>query len=367
MLRLGVTRPLYNIGSRSKTTTTAIQHVDSTSEEYQFLQKSQTPMLHFQPSLPRLPIPNLNKTCERYLAAQRPLLNDTAFAQTERIVNEFRTNEGPKLQTLLKASDKANKHTSYISAPWFEAYLSDRKPLPINYNVALIFKPDTRKEYNDQLLRTTNLVISSLRFRQSLLNQILKPEVYHLNARKSDTETYHAITRMAPSIISTYVSYAFSAFPLDMSQYNGLFGSTRIPVPGTDRIQRTSDTRHIVVMKNGQLFSVDVLGENGTIESPTTILERLKVINGQSVAVPEYPLGVLTSENRDTWAGLRKHLVNTGNEKSLNEIDTALICVCLDDGSVDVEAPVPMIRQMMSGDGVNRLSIILYICFFTFY
>lgn len=359
MFRVSAARPLRTFGSRAKATATIGQHVDPTSEEYQFLQKSQTPMLHFQPSLPRLPIPNLNKTCERYLAAQRPLLNDSAFAQTERIVNDFRTTEGPKLQSLLKAHDKANKHTSYISAPWFEAYLSDRKPLPINYNVALVLNPDTRPEYNDQLLRTTNLVISSLRFRQSLQNQVLKPEVYHMNAKKSDTDTYHAITRMAPSIISTYVSYAFSAFPLDMSQYGGLFGSTRIPESGTDRIQRTSDTRHIVVMKNGQMFSVDVLKEDGSIESPATILERLKVINGQSIAVPEYPLGVLTSENRETWAGLRKHLVDTGNEASLNEIDTALICVCLDDGTVDVDAPVPMIRQMMAGDGVNRFDAIL--------
>lgn len=361
MLRKSAIRPLqlqqhFGSSHRSKATATIApqHHVDTASEKYQFLHKHQTPMLHFQPSLPRLPIPNLNKTCERYLAAQRPLLDDAAFAQTERIVNDFRTKEGPKLQTLLKASDKANKHTSYISAPWFEAYLSDRQPLPVNYNVALILKPDTRAEYNTQLIRTTNLVISSLRFRQSLLNQVLKPEVYHLNARKSDTDTYHAITRMAPSLISTYVSYAFSAFPLDMSQYSGLFGSTRIPETGTDRIQRTADTRHIVVMKNGQLFAIDVLTENGTIESPTTILERLRVINSQSVAAPEYPLGVLTSENRDTWAALRKHLVNTGNGASLHTIDSALICVCLDDGSLVEEDLVPMSKQMMAGDGVNR-------------
>lgn len=311
-------------------------------------------MHHFQPSLPRLPIPNLNKTCERYLAAQRPLLDDASFARTEHLVNEFRTNDGPKLQSLLKSFDKANKHTSYISEPWFEAYLSDRKPLPINYNVALIMKPDPRKEYNDQLLRTTNLVISTLRFRQSLLNKVLKPEVYHMNAKKSDTDTYHAITRMSPSIISTYVSYAFGAFPLDMSQYTGLFGATRIPEPTTDRIHRTPNTRHIVVMKSGHLFSVDVLSESGTIAAPLEILERLQVINSQSLVAAEYPVGVLTSENRSTWAGLRRHLENTGNETALNEIDSALICVCLDDGVLNEEEPVPMVKQMMAGDGANR-------------
>jgi carnitine O-palmitoyltransferase 2 len=52
-------------------------------ESYQYLQKGKLPMLFFQNSLPRLPIPDLEKTCQRYLDAQRPILTDEEFHTTE--------------------------------------------------------------------------------------------------------------------------------------------------------------------------------------------------------------------------------------------------------------------------------------------
>lgn len=233
------------------------------SDSYQYLQKSETPMLHFQPSLPRLPIPKLEKTCERYLAAVKPLLNDSSFASTSAIVDQFRQGEAPQLQKLLLQHDKQNKHTSYISEPWFDMYLKDRAPLPINYNPLLMFKPDERPEYNNLLIRASNFIISSLRFRRSLKENLLKPEVYHMNPKKSDTKTYQKVIQLCPTKISTYVSYAFNAFPLDMSQYQGLFGATRIPELGKDRIYQESDTKHLVIIKDGHFFAMDVLDEQG--------------------------------------------------------------------------------------------------------
>lgn len=38
--------------------------------------------------------------------------------------------------------DKQNKHTSYISKPWFDMYLSDRKSLVLHYNPFIAFKLD---------------------------------------------------------------------------------------------------------------------------------------------------------------------------------------------------------------------------------
>lgn len=119
--------------------------------------------MHFQPSLPRLPIPDLSKSCERYLNAQKPLISKEEFSLLVKRVNDFELNAGIVLQKELKQLDSKNKHTSYISAPWFEMYLKDRKPLPINYNPFLVFIDDPKTEYNDQLVRSTNLLISSLR------------------------------------------------------------------------------------------------------------------------------------------------------------------------------------------------------------
>ena len=51
----------------------------------------------------------------------------------------------------LKANDKANKHTSYISAPWYDMYLKDRRPVMLNHNPFMSMKDDPRPEYNNQV------------------------------------------------------------------------------------------------------------------------------------------------------------------------------------------------------------------------
>lgn len=119
--------------------------------------------MHFQPSLPRLPIPELSKTCARYLRAQRPLLDDNEYARLEKIVKNFEANEGLQLQKELIHKDSQNKHTSYISEAWFDYYLKDRSPLPFNVNPGIVVNYDPKPAFNDQLVRSTNLVISSLK------------------------------------------------------------------------------------------------------------------------------------------------------------------------------------------------------------
>lgn len=247
-------------------------------EAYQLLQRSILPTYYFQKSLPRLPIPALDATCNRYLAAQQPLLDDKAYVNTQTLVDNFQNEIGKTLQQLLIEKDKKEKHTSYISEPWFDMYLKDRTPLPVNYNPLLMMKPDEKKEYNEQTLRATNMIISSLRFMKSLRIGVLEPEVFHLNPAKSDNEKFRRVAKMAPTKIATYVAYAFKAFPLDMSQYHGLFGATRIPEEGKDRIYTVDNPKHIVVMMKGHVFAVDVLDASGNIEEPSVIYSRLKKV-----------------------------------------------------------------------------------------
>lgn len=50
--------------------------------------------MHFQAGLPRLPVPKLEDTCKRYLASQKPILSDDAYAQTAKLVKDFEAKEG---------------------------------------------------------------------------------------------------------------------------------------------------------------------------------------------------------------------------------------------------------------------------------
>jgi carnitine O-acetyltransferase len=65
-----------------------------------------------QDKLPKLPIPDLELTCQRYLKALKPLQSPREHAETTRAVREFLRNEGPELNEKLKKYAEAR--TSYI-------------------------------------------------------------------------------------------------------------------------------------------------------------------------------------------------------------------------------------------------------------
>lgn len=321
--------------------------------EYQFMQRSKIPTMHFQKSLPRLPIPKVELTCERYLAAQRPLLTDEGFRKTQSNVNHFQHTSGRLLQDMLKNYDRLNKHSSYISEFWFDSYLSDRKPIPINYNPVLVMHKDEKPEFNDELVRACNLIISSLRFYRALKSGLLEPEVFHLNPKKSDTQNFRNVCSNLPDLISWYGAYLYKAYPLDMSQYPSLFGTTRIPETDKDRLVNTQFSKHITVQYKNHFYAFRVLADSDEILPPEQILARLKFILEDSVVKCEFPVGVLTTLERNKWATLRHLLGDNGNEHTLKMIDSALFNVCIDSEDLK-DDPYAITRNFLHGDGENR-------------
>lgn len=65
-----------------------------------------------QDSLPKLPIPELEQTCKKYLTALRPLQGHREHADTKYAVQEFLKKDGPELQK--KLQEYAVGKTSYI-------------------------------------------------------------------------------------------------------------------------------------------------------------------------------------------------------------------------------------------------------------
>lgn len=62
--------------------------------------------------LPKLPIPELDSSMQKYLAALKPLQSSREHAETSQAVEEFLKSEGPELQEKLKKY--ATGKTSYI-------------------------------------------------------------------------------------------------------------------------------------------------------------------------------------------------------------------------------------------------------------
>ena len=89
-----------------------------------------------QDELPRLPIPDIDDTCTRFLETVRPLLDADAFVQTEQAVQRFLapTGEGRALQQALLEYDREDGRNSYIEDFWDAAYLDPTDPVVLNVN-----------------------------------------------------------------------------------------------------------------------------------------------------------------------------------------------------------------------------------------
>ena len=87
-------RALYTNFPRSVTTPCSVSSsttplVAASDRDERYIQYSKVPTLHFQPSLPRLPVPKLADTGRRYLAALQPLVQPDQYHQTKTIVEDF--------------------------------------------------------------------------------------------------------------------------------------------------------------------------------------------------------------------------------------------------------------------------------------
>ncbi|XP_068445866.1 carnitine O-palmitoyltransferase 2, mitochondrial-like [Clinocottus analis] len=292
----------------------------------EYFNQSVVPLIHHQKSLPRLPIPKLEDTIRRYLAAQRPLLDDDQLRTTEKTAQDFQNGVGKQLHEELVVQDMNNQHTSYVSGPWLNKFLSDRSSVLRN-NPFMSFNPDPKTEYNDQLVRATNLVCSAVHFMKTLRAGFQEPEILHLK----------------PSLLSR---------PLDLSPMLHLFNTTRIPKRGRDELFTDEKAQHLLVMRKGNMYVFDIVDRDGNLVKPAEIQSHLKYILSNPTPAAAFPLGVLTSENRDVWAGLRDKLIAAGNAEDLRSVDSALFCLSLDDESMRDD--IYLAHNMLHADGCNR-------------
>jgi len=73
----------------------------------------------------------------------------------------------------------------------------------------------------------------------------------------------------------------------------------------------------------------------------------------QSNEKAEHPLAVMTSENRETWAAVRSHLIaNPKNAELLDRIDSAIFGVFLDDKECKDEFDAT--EMFLHGEGDSR-------------
>lgn len=144
--------------------------------------------------------------------------------------------------------------------------------------------------------------------------------------------------------------------PLDMYQYSRLFGTARVPTHNGCQIEQDPDSRHIVVLCHGQFYWFDVLDDNSDlIMTEKDISINLQTIVDDAAQTPiqeaaKGALGILSTENRKTWSGLRDVLTKdegSNNADSLGIVDSALFVLCLDYTEPDTAAK--LCQNMLCG------------------
>ncbi|TLS25965.1 hypothetical protein PpBr36_07456 [Pyricularia pennisetigena] len=259
-----------------------------------------------QDSLPKLPIPDLERTCEKYLAALKPLQSPREHGETQHAVHEFLKHDGPELQEKLKKY--AEGQTSYIEQFWYDSYLNFDNPVVLNLNPFFLLEDDPTPARNNQVTRAASLVVSALEFVRAVRKEELPPD----------------------KVKNT---------PLCMYQYSRLFGTARVPTENGCQIEQDPHSKHIVVMAHGQFYWFDALDDNSdVIMTEKDISINLQTIVDDASLTPiqeaaKGALGVLSTENRKVWSGLRDILTRdkgSNNADCLGIIDSALFILCLD-------------------------------------
>ncbi|KAE8249022.1 hypothetical protein A4X13_0g5372 [Tilletia indica] len=262
-----------------------------------------------QDKLPKLPIPDLKDTCNRYLASLQYLQSQDEHDHTKKVVQDFLENEGPKLHADLQ--EYASQRDNYVEAFWEGDYLAASDSVVLNLNPFFILEDDPTPSRGNQMMRTASLILASLSFVHDLRTGQLEPD----NVRGT---------------------------PLDMHQYTRLFGTARIPTANGCRLEGYSDeSSHIVVLRRGQMYWFEVLDENHRpLFTERALLANLQAIVNDADKLPRSEvalnaLGVLTTEKRKAWSDCRERLEGgdsgENNRRCLKVVDSALFVVCMDD------------------------------------
>eukprot|EP00163_Fabomonas_tropica_P012357 TRINITY_DN2362_c0_g1_i1.p1 TRINITY_DN2362_c0_g1~~TRINITY_DN2362_c0_g1_i1.p1 ORF type:complete len:776 (+),score=131.48 TRINITY_DN2362_c0_g1_i1:222-2549(+) len=287
----------------------------------------QKPLLSsFQGVLPRLPVPSLDVTCQRYLQSVRPVLKPEEYSQAQAMTAAFLANEGPKLQRYLWL--RSLFVNNWVS-PWWETYvyLRSRSPLMINSNYYGLSGCAWQPKAN-RFARLGKFIHSFLNFKRLLDHEDLEP--FRLKG----------------------------LVPLCMSQYERMFSTTRVPGDETDELIHydRERSRHVAVLCRGQWFRVFTIHRNGDPLSALEFRQQLEWIhdNAPKEACDHSNLiPALTTMERTKWSQIRHQYFCEGvNAKSLNIIERAIFVVVLDDNSPESLSDQGL--SLLMGEGHTR-------------
>ncbi|XP_038827951.1 carnitine O-acetyltransferase b isoform X1 [Salvelinus namaycush] len=284
----------------------------------------------FSSSVPAQPVPPLAQTLQGYLRALEPLIPEEELVHTRKNIQKFcgEGGLGPQLQEGLER--RARHSNNWISDWWVQwAYLESRQPLPVHSNPAISLPKRDFSDWRGQLVFASKLIAAALDFKNVVDNGRLPVEYMR-------------------------------GQPLCMELFPLLFSSCRIPGRKHDTITHHSRARHITVVRNYQFFQMDVYNSDGSRMTESQIHAQLLRIRAESWKTDKEPMGILTSEHRQTWGQAYSRLLKDKlNKESVRAIEKGLFTLCLDSPVMrvsDEKYSSRMAAQILHGGGTHSNS-----------
>ena len=272
----------------------------------------ETAMWRYQATLPRLPVPDLGKTCVRYLRSVRPLLNDGEYKKTVSAVISFAVaGKGEELQRRLLARRDSKKATSWLAEWWNQqAYLTDREPVVFFVSYFYSFKrlidipPSTAVLQGGRLQCTVAaaLVEAALAFKSKVENGSLEPDKVggmpqcmsaypflfnscRIPASPSDTVAVHYVgetsrTHSAPILFGSAV------------RWRGMRADARAHTHSHSCPCADTVATRIAVLRRGRIYSMSTHLSSGARMSKEELAEELYTIVHAADAAGDSPLPV---------------------------------------------------------------------------
>ncbi|KAG1804982.1 acyltransferase ChoActase/COT/CPT [Suillus plorans] len=298
-----------------------------------FILSSRCAGLSTMAKLPRLPVPDLRKTLDRYLQSIQPFLREdearghslfkSSYKKRVQWVNDFEKGIGRLCQHKLHELDARSPHNWLDDNIWTNyAYLSWRVPLLINSNWWLtlindhsipesILRGDTKSGIEPwQVRRAACILHRVLDWRARMVNQHPDPDT----------------TRTGVWLLTNTEK---------------MFNTCRLPRAGADvlatRNPASEYAQDIMLMLHDFVYTVRVCEDDRT-PLPVQIIEDriravvLDVIHRMKSGESAVPVGVLTSDDRDRWAENYQHLLSLSptNASTFRAINESIMALSLD-------------------------------------
>uniref|UniRef100_A0A8L2RAJ5 Carnitine O-acetyltransferase n=1 Tax=Rattus norvegicus TaxID=10116 RepID=A0A8L2RAJ5_RAT len=258
-----------------------------------------------QDALPRLPVPPLQQSLDHYLKALQPIVSEEEWAHTKQLVDEFQTSGGVGERLQKGLERRAKKMENWLSEWWLKtAYLQFRQPVVIYSSPGVLLPKQDFMDLQGQLRFAAKLIEGVLDFKSMIDNETLPVEF-------------------------------LGGQPLCMNQYYQILSSCRVPGLKQDSVVNFLKSKkpptHITVVHNYQFFELDVYHSDGTPLTSDQIFVQLEKIWNSSLQSNKEPVGILTSNHRNSWAKAYSSLIKDKvNRESVNSIQKSIFTVCLD-------------------------------------